>query len=320
VQQEGQVSAMKERIIYELPGLYRDNMRVKGFEFGEGKEAACIVGAMRGNEVQQLYVASQLVKRLAQEEEDGKLIYGKILVIPAVNPYSINIGKRFWPTDNTDINRMYPGYDKGETTQRIAAGVFEEIKDYPFGIQLASFYMPGEFVPHVRIMDAGFPENIEYAKQYGMPYVILRNTRPYDTTTLNYNWQIWESHAVSLYTTTTTTIDKDSTQQAIRAILRFLALQGILEYHGHGGYVSRVIDDRRMVSIRTKSAGFFESHVRVGFEVMKGKTLGRIVNPLTGQIDEILTSPIDAIVLFQHTNPLTYADTAVFKLIPLEDD
>ena len=35
----------------------------------------------------------------------------------------MNIGKRFWSADNTDINRMFPGYNLGETTQRIAAGV-----------------------------------------------------------------------------------------------------------------------------------------------------------------------------------------------------
>lgn len=310
---------MTEEIIYELPGLYRDALRVRGFSFGQGKKACCIVGAMRGNEVQQLYVASQLVKRLAEEESEGRLLSGKILVIPAVNPYSLNISKRFWPTDNTDINRMYPGYDLGETTQRIAAGVFREIEDYPFGVQLASFYMPGTYVPHTRVMDAGYPVNLEYAKQFGMPYVVLRNTRPYDTTTLNYNWQIWGCHAVSLYTTTTTTIDKDSAQQAVRAIVRFLSAQGILTYHGHGGYVSRVINDRDMIQIRPKCAGFFDSHVRVGFEVKKGKNLGRIIDPLTGEIIEKLTSPADGIVFFQHSNPLTYADTAVFKLIPLED-
>ncbi len=53
------------------------------------------------------------------------------------------IKKRFWSIDNTDINRMFPGYDKGETTQRIAAGIFEKIKDYKYGIQFASFYIPG---------------------------------------------------------------------------------------------------------------------------------------------------------------------------------
>lgn len=68
------------------------------------------------------------------------------MAIPCVNYYSMNIGKRFWAMDNTDINRMFPGYDQGETTQRIADGLFREIKDYEFGIQLASFYQPGNFL------------------------------------------------------------------------------------------------------------------------------------------------------------------------------
>lgn len=73
-------------------------------------------------------------------------------------------------------------------------------------MQFASFYMPGKFTPHVRMMKAGF-ENVELAKKFGMPYVLLRKTRPYDTTTLNYNWQIWETHAFSIYTTTTAEVD-----------------------------------------------------------------------------------------------------------------
>ena len=36
-----------------------------------------------------------------------------LMVIPCCNPYSVNVKKRFWSIDNTDINRMFPGYDKG---------------------------------------------------------------------------------------------------------------------------------------------------------------------------------------------------------------
>lgn len=113
---------MVKKLIYKIPSLYRDDFRVTGYEFGEGKKSVCIVGNMRGNEVQQLYVCSQMVKRLKWMEEEGRLTPGhSILVIPSLNPYSMNIKKRFWPTDNTDINRMFPGYGLGETTQRIAA-------------------------------------------------------------------------------------------------------------------------------------------------------------------------------------------------------
>lgn len=114
--------------------------------------------------------------------------------------------------------------DEGETTQRIAAGIFDIVKDYPFGIQFASFYMPGSFVPHVRMMKTGF-EKVELAKQFGLPYVVLHTPRPFDTTTLNYNWQIWETNAFSIYTTNTSRIDHVSAAQAVEAILNFMSKQ-----------------------------------------------------------------------------------------------
>ena len=306
---------MKKKTIYEINSLYRDNFRVTGYEFGNGKKSVCVVGSIRGNEIQQLYTCSQLIRRLKRMEAEGKLIKGhKILVIPSINPYSMNIKKRFWPTDNTDINRMFPGYHLGETTQRIAAGVFEAIKDYEYGMQFASFYMPGEFTPHVRMMKAGY-ESVELARKFGMPYVVLRNTRPYDTTTLNYNWQIWETRALSIYTTTTAQVDKESAGMAIRSILTFLAKQDIVEYCGHEGYCSRVIEDTELVAVRTKVAGIFESDVKVGDEVTKGQQLARVIDPYEGEVTEILTAPIDGVVFFEHNDPLTYADTAVIKLI-----
>lgn len=133
---------MNKRVIYEMVGLYRDDFQITGYEFGEGEKSVCIEGSSRGNEVQQIYCCSKLVKKFRQLEAEGRICEGqKILIIPSLNPYSMNIQKRFWATDNTDINRMFPGYDLGETTQRIADGVFREISKYQFGIQFTSFYM-----------------------------------------------------------------------------------------------------------------------------------------------------------------------------------
>lgn len=134
-----------------------------GYRFGSGKKSACIVGAIRGNEVQQLYVCSQLVKKLEELERLGAIVSdNEILVVPSVNHHSMNIGKRFWTVDNTDINRMFPGYSLGETTQRIAAGVFDQVKEYSYGIQFASFYLPGDFIPHVRMMETGYHNHSGY--------------------------------------------------------------------------------------------------------------------------------------------------------------
>lgn len=310
---------MKKITIYQIQGLYRDDFRVTGYEFGEGEKSVCIVGSMRGNEIQQLYCCSQIVKALKQMEAEGKLLAGhRILVIPCVNPYSINIQKRFWPVDNTDINRMFPGYDLGETTQRIADGVFREISEYRFGIQFTSFYMPGEFIPHVRMMDTGL-EDAELAKQFGMPYVVLRRVKPYETTTLNYNWQIWETQAFSMYTAATTRMDKKSAEAAIGGIFTFLQKQGILEYQRHEGCLSRVVKDVDMATVRGKKPGLFEPLVKVGDEVEQGQKLARILDAAEGEVIEELVSPVKGILFFMHGEPLIYANTAVCKVVAREE-
>lgn len=306
---------MNKKIIYEIKGMYRDDFRVTGYEFGEGEKAVCIVGSSRGNEVQQIYCCSQLVKKFKQLEEEGRIRKGnKILIIPSINPYSMNIQKRFWSTDNTDINRMFPGYHLGETTQRIADGVFKEIMDFKYGIQFTSFYMPGDFMPHIRMMDEGYSK-VDIAKKFGLPYVVIRKVRPYDTTTLNYNWQVWDTQAFSLYTTTTSRIDRNAAGQAVLSVMSFLSSQGIIKYGGPEIAVSKVVRDTDMISVQTAKSGIFEALAKAGEEVFVGQPLANVVNPYDGEIMETLFSPVDAHVFFIHNEPLTYANTAVIKLV-----
>ena len=184
---------MFERDIYTIHSTYREDMHIKGFQFGKGEKSACIVGAARGNEIQQMYICSQLVKTLRELENNGCISAGKqILVIPTINAYSVNISRRFFGVKEADINRSFPGNDYGEPADRLTNALLTEIKDYVYGIQFTSFYRPGEFVPHVRMMETGY-QNTSLANLFGLPYVVVRKPKPIDTTTLNYNWQIWKT-------------------------------------------------------------------------------------------------------------------------------
>lgn len=306
---------MRKRVIYQMDGLYRDDFRITGYEFGEGENAVCIVGSSRGNEVQQIYCCAKLVKKFRQLEAEGRIKEGqKILIIPSMNPYSMNIKKRFWPTDNTDINRMFPGYDLGETTQRIADGVFREISEYRYGIQFTSFYMPGDFVPHVRLMEEGYSKT-ELAEQFGLPYVVVRKVRPYDTATLNYNWQVWNTQAFSLYTTATERINPNGAGQAVLAVLNFLSAQGIVQYHGPSPIKPKIVRDTELIPVRTSESGIFEPLVKAGETVAMGQPLANIIHPYESELIETLYAPVDGKVFFIHNEPLTYANTAVIKLV-----
>ena len=307
---------MHELELFRIDAIYRDDFRIKGYSFGDGEEAVCVMGSMRGNEYQQMYVCSLLVNKLKTLESQGCITPGKkIMVVPCANPYSVNVKKRFWTIDNTDINRMFPGYDKGETTQRIAEGIFRNVKNYNIGIQLASFYMPGNFVSQVRIMHTGL-ENVEMAKQFGLPFVVLHHPRPFDTATLNYNWQIWDTNAFSVYTTSTGAIDKKEAHNGMRAILNFMAKNGIIDYRGDEGYISRVVESTDFKAIRSHRAGFFESLVNAGDRIEKDQKLAIITDPMTAEVREILRSDIEGVVAFMHNETLCYQNTAVIKVIP----
>ena len=307
---------MEKELIFQIPSLYRDDFRIEGYRFGSGKKSLCIVGSTRGNEYQQIYTCSQMVKRLKELEQEGRFEEGvEVLVIPSLNPSSMNIEKRFWPTDNTDINRMFPGYSLGETTQRIAAGVFEVISKYENGIQFTSFYMPGQFCPHVRMMKAGY-ESVEKARQFGLPYIVLKVPKPYDTTTLNYNWQVWETNAFSLYSTTTDKIDEKSAEELIDGMLRFMVCNGMLKGNAEKGFDSKVFADGELLAVRPEKSGIYQKVTQVGSQVKKNQLLACILDTCEGEVIEELRAPADGVVFFQHDKPLVYADTAVIKLLP----
>jgi len=312
---------MKEQIIFSMSSPYRDDFRIKAYTFGHGEKTLAIVGAMRGDELQQQYVAARLISRLTDIEAQGQLADGiSISVIPSVNPFSMNIEKRFWALDNTDINRMFPGYDLGETTQRIAAGLFEFIQDFKYGIQLASYYLPGNFMPHVRIIETGTGfEDVNLGLLFGFPYVTTRKPEPFDTVLLNYNWQIWDTQAFSLYAGTTDVIDPHTAQQSILGVLRFMqSLQLITGVELPQGEQSQIIDEEQSVTIQAPHAGILIDVLDAGQPVTTGQVIARIIHSYTGQLISEVTSPCDGIIFFARNKSITYQNTVLFRILKSE--
>lgn len=306
---------MRKEVIYKLSGLYRDDFRVTGYRFGKGEKCCCIIGSLRGDEIQQLYMCGILVKTLTHLEKKGCIAHDReVLIIPSINSYSANLGKRFWCLDNTDINRMFPGDPDGETTQRIAAGVFREIQQYKYGVQFASFYMPGGFIPHVRMMKT-CKENTSLANLFGLPYVVLRTPTAADKTTLNYNWQFSGTAAFSVYTNATESLDEESAGQGASAVLRFLSRMGIIKYKCHGGYMGAIIDEDEMMNVKSGAAGIYRSLRQVGDEVEYGEPLAEVIHPYEGTVIGEITAPSDGILFFAHKKPLITENAIAFRLI-----
>lgn len=306
---------MRKETIFEMTSPCRDNFRVKGYRFGEGEKTLAIVGAMRGDEVQQQYICSQLVNRLTMLEQRGGIAEGKsILIIPSCNPFSMNVNRRFWAMDNTDINRMFPGYDEGETTQRIAAAVFAVLNGFEYGIQLASYYVPGDFIPHVRIIKTGY-EDVETARLFGMRYVTTYQPRPFDTTLLNYNWQLWNTKAFSIYAGKTSQVDLTAGTETVDAILRMMSRTGIVTTSLVGAaYESIVLDESALQHVKARHAGILLRLVNAGNRVHPGQSLAHIIHPYNGQVLNDVKAMDEGMVFFAHNRPVVLQNALLFKI------
>ncbi|WP_298068605.1 M14 family metallopeptidase [uncultured Mailhella sp.] len=308
---------MKKECLFVLPSPFRDEFRIHGFRFGSGEKTLAVVGAMRGNEFQQQYVCALLVEALQDLEERGGLAEGReILVIPSANPFAMNAGKRFWTMDNTDINRVFPGYSLGETTQRVAAALFEQLQGYRFGVQASSYYLPVSCIPHVRLLRTGY-EDAELAQGFGLPYTLVRTPRFFDTTTLNYNWQIWNTQAFSLYAGPTGSLCEELARECQEAVLRFLELHGVLRSHRHPGYRSEILQEDALLCVKARRAGILRLRCAVGENVCKGQLLAQILDPYDGSVHGEACAPEDGKVFSLHTGPLVLESAVLFRLIRL---
>ena len=306
---------MKKEVLFSMSSPFRDEFKIYGYTFGTGKKSLAIVGAMRGDEIAQQYVASQIVKELNMLESHGQIAKDvSITVIPSANPYSMNIGKRFWAMDDTDINRMFPGYELGETTQRIADGLFKKLQGFEYGIQLASFYMPGEFIPHVRIIKT----SLDYSEEgldFGLPYVSVSEPMPFDTTLLNYNWQIWDTKTFYIYGGSSHNLEGMMCKTLLNAIMRFMIKKGMVNKKSYDvAMVSELINEKDLIVVQAPCAGIFYKKKSAGDFVRKGDELGRIIDPYEGTVKARFYSYADGMMFFTHDAPLTLQNTPLFKI------
>lgn len=306
---------MNKELIFSMNTAFRGEYQIHGYSYGTGEKAACIVGAMRGNEYQQLYICSLLAQKLSEIESQGDIASGKeILLIPTLNYSSMNAKKARWISDDSDINRSFPGNHEGPATSRIAATLLDRVRDYSYGIQFASFYLRGRSVPHVRMMETG-KESTSLANLFGMPYVLTGMNRAFDQVTLNYNWQNAGTQAFSVYSATTDTIDDESARMAVSSVLRFLTRMGIIKYDCHGGFISSILKEQELISVKADEAGFFRKLVGVNQEVKRGQVLAEIINPMDGSVKAEITAPTDGITFYVQDDPMVFQNVVVYKLI-----
>ena len=152
-----------------------------------------------------------------------------------------------------------------------------------------------------------------------MPFVTTRHPRPFDTTLLNYNWQIWGCKAFSIYAGQTNNVEDVTSQQTIDSILRFLKKTHIIKYRiQNAGYESVVFDEAELVNVKARRAGIFYRVTDAGQQVNEGDVLARVLDPYDSSVLDEVRSPTHGTIFFAHNRPLTLEHAILFRIQKLE--
>ncbi len=250
-----------------------------------------ITSAVHGDEINGTGAIRNLIRRPPFE-----LSKGTLALVPVVNPFGFERHSRYLP-DRRDLNRSFPGSKTGSHAARLARSLFDQLVAHAdFCIDLHTAAIRRTNFPNVRA-DMTDPTLAAFARAFGAELIVhgkgpdgsLRSAacKAGCPTIILEAGEIWKVEPTVL-------------EYATRGITNCLKHLGMVE--GSPEAPPYQVEADATTWIRARFGGFLEFHIAPGDIIRKGQPLATNTT-LTGEDQNVITAPRDAIVLGMTTIP-----------------
>jgi predicted deacylase len=238
-----------------------------------------------------------------------------VIVVPAVNVLGVNTRSRRWPFDGTDINRMFPGYDAGETTQRVAHAVLELTRPARRRIDVHSSNLDFEELPQVRLYEPSEAERAS-ARLFGLPAVIERPTPSVFTTTIGHAWRGCGGENFVIQAGSAGGLQQEHCEQVFRALVAFLSRTGVVEGVSLAAEDEIVhhFDLQQTFPLFSDHAGIFVPRCAVGRWLVAGAVIGDVYDGFDGEPCAELRAPMGGLLSGIRRQPLLFQGDLVARI------
>lgn len=296
----------------ELPKLNSHTALAMPVHVVNGKRPGPVMfvsAAVHGDELNGVEICQRLL-----ETKGLKNISGTLLVIPVVNVYGAIHQTRYLP-DRRDLNRSFPGSEKGSLAGRVANLFMREIvARCTHGIDLHTGATLRSNLPQIRA-DLDDPETAEMARAFGVPVMLNSPLR---------DGSLRESaathHVLTLLYEAGEALRYD--EVSIRA-----GLHGVIAVMRHIGMLktrrtSKTVDPfvaKTSSWVRAPESGMLRQTVALGRQVSRGDEIGRISDPYSSY-EAPVVSPFNGIVIGRSESPMIHEGEALFHIARFRDD
>ena len=261
-----------------------------------------VSAAVHGDELNGIEIARRLIA------QKPKLCYGTLIIVPMVNVYGVLNQSRYMP-DRRDLNRCFPGNDKGTPAGRLAYIFLNEIvKHCDYGIDLHTGAIHRSNLPQIRanLLDQ---QTLALAEAFGVPVLLNANLRDGSLRESAVN----NGARILLYEAgEALRFDELSIQTGLKGILNILSSLQMIRKRTSKRKIAPFIANRSDWT-RANASGFVQDFVKLGQQVEKGTLLSEINSPLGDVIAQVIANRA-GIIIGKQVIPLVQEGDAMFHI------
>ena len=268
-----------------------------------------VCAAVHGDEI----IGVEIIRRLLKFKI-LKQLRGSLIAVPIVNIYGFINNSRYLP-DRRDLNRFFPGSEKGSLTSRLANIFMKEIvANSTHGIDLHAGSHHRINLPQIRA-SLDDPETKRLAMAFGAPVVLNANLRDGSLRQAVYE----EGIPMLLYEAgEALRFDEFAIRAGLKGILNTMRSLGMLPSRTVRASVPRSLVASSTSWVRAPASGILRSQIPLGGRVEVDKKIGEIADPF-GDDETEVTSHLDGIVIGRTNLPLVHEGDALFHIAAFND-
>ena len=234
---------------------------------------------------------------------------GTLVAIPVVNVHGLLHHSRYLP-DRRDLNRSFPGSEKGSLAGRVAHIFIEEIvKQCTHGIDIHTGAIHRSNLPQIRA-NLDDDETSRLAHAFGVPVLLNSTLRDGSlreaSAELGLPMLLYEAGEALRF-------DEVSIRAGVRGIKNVLRELDMLPPSRRKRKPTEPVIARSSNWIRAHFSGVFRAVVELGTHVAKDQLLGVISDPF-GEVEYEVRAVFESIIIGRNNLPLVNEGDALFHL------
>lgn len=301
----------RQYIELPLPGLYTHSDIHMPVHISCGKEAGPVMfvsAAIHGDEINGVEIIRRLINLPAL-----KRLKGTLVAVPVVNVYGFINKTRYLP-DRRDLNRSFPGSNKGSMASKLAYRFLHSVSRHcDYGIDLHTAAISRDNLPQIRaVLDND--EIRDLANAFGAPVILDAPLRPGSmreaASTFGTKVLLYEAGEALRF-------DEVSIRAGVTGIVNVMRKIGMLKTSRSKQKLESAIAHSSKW-VRAPQSGILRATNPMGQRIHKGDILGFVSDPF-GETEMEVVAPVSGMVIGKTTLPLVHEGEAIFHIARFDE-